>query len=155
MKTNAISWNPMEAYHFSFANDDHNCYTFDMRRLQIALNVHTDHVSAVMDISYSPTGVEFVTGSFDKTVRIFPVNEGRSREVYHTKRMQRIFATKYTADAKFVLSASDDTNIRLWKSDAAQPLKILTPREQQKIEYDKKLTDRYKNLPEIRRIKKT
>lgn len=36
-----------------------------------------------MDIDYSPTGNEFVTGSYDKTVRIFKSNEGRSREVYH------------------------------------------------------------------------
>lgn len=90
-----------------------------------------------MDIEYSPTGREFVTGSYDRTVsffigivnhqswcmftnlfvvlprcnmwradcmtfavlsapfvgnmqvRIFTYNEGHSREVYHTKRMQR------------------------------------------------------------------
>ncbi len=45
-------------------------------------------------------------------VRIFPANEGRSREVYHSKRMQRIFAVKFSADNKYVLSGSDDTNIR-------------------------------------------
>lgn len=42
-----------------------------------------------MDIDYSPTGREFVTGSYDRTVRIFDYNAGHSREVYHTKRMQR------------------------------------------------------------------
>lgn len=72
-----------------------------------------------MDIDYSPTGREFVTGSYDRTVsfptiscilslpfsilmriinvywisflqiRIFQYNGGRSREIYHTKRMQR------------------------------------------------------------------
>ncbi len=47
MKSNAIAWNPMEAFNFTVANEDHNCYTFDMRKLDIALNVHKDHVSAV------------------------------------------------------------------------------------------------------------
>jgi DDB1- and CUL4-associated factor 13 len=42
-----------------------------------------------LDLDYSPTGKEFVTGSYDKTLRIFKVNEGRSRETYHTKRMQK------------------------------------------------------------------
>ena len=28
-------------------------------------------------------------GAYDKTVRIFPTKQGRSREVYHAKRMQR------------------------------------------------------------------
>uniref|UniRef100_A0A0D9WQJ7 DDB1- and CUL4-associated factor 13 n=1 Tax=Leersia perrieri TaxID=77586 RepID=A0A0D9WQJ7_9ORYZ len=45
--------------------------------------------SARMDIDYSPTGREFVTGSYDRTVRIFQYNGDHSREIYHTKRMQR------------------------------------------------------------------
>jgi len=59
-------------------------------RLDIALNVHKGHVNAVMDVAYSPTGKEFVTGSYDRTVRIWSASgTGKSREVYHTKRMQR------------------------------------------------------------------
>lgn len=42
-----------------------------------------------MDIDYSPTGKEFVTGSYDKTIRIFPLDSGRSRETYHGKRLQK------------------------------------------------------------------
>jgi len=152
MRTNAIAWNPMEAFNFSIANEDHNCYTFDMRRLDSALNVHKDHVSAVLDIDYSPTGAEFVSGSYDRTIRIFPIDQGRSREVYHTKRMQRIFTVRFTADARFVISGSDDTNIRIWKAVAAEPLKTLVPREQQKLDYRARLKERYKHMPEIKRI---
>lgn len=47
MRSNAIAWNPMEAFNFTVANEDHNCYTFDMRRMDRALNVFKDHVSAV------------------------------------------------------------------------------------------------------------
>jgi WD40 repeat protein len=53
-----------------------------------AINVHKDHVSAVLTLDYSPTGREIVTGSYDKSVRIFGFDQGHSREVYHTKRMQ-------------------------------------------------------------------
>ena len=49
-------------------------------------------LQAVMDVDYSPTGREFVAGSYDRSVRIFAYNGGRSREVYHTKRMQRCVA---------------------------------------------------------------
>jgi len=55
-------------------------------------------------------------------------------------------------DAKFVMTGSDDTNIRLWKSHASDPLGILLPRQKQSIEYAKSLKERYKYLPEIRRI---
>jgi WD repeat and SOF domain-containing protein 1 len=53
-----------------------------------AINVHKDHVSAVLTLDYSPTGREIVTGSYDKSIRIFGFDHGHSREVYHTKRMQ-------------------------------------------------------------------
>lgn len=54
-------------------------YTFDMRFLESPVMVHMDHVSAVLDVDYSPTGKEFVSASFDKSIRIFPVDKGHSR----------------------------------------------------------------------------
>lgn len=56
-------------------------YTYDMRYLERPVTVHMDHVSAVLDVDYSPTGKEFVSASFDKTIRIFPHDGGRSRSV--------------------------------------------------------------------------
>lgn len=38
-------------------------------------------MSAVMDVDYSPTGREFVAGSYDRSVRIFAYQGGHSREV--------------------------------------------------------------------------
>ena len=49
-------------------------------------------------------GREFVAGSYDRTVRIFTINGGHSREVYHTKRMQRVFAVRFSGDASYVFS---------------------------------------------------
>ena len=74
-----------------------------------------DFTSAVMDVDYSPTGREFVAGSYDRSVRIFAYNGGHSREVYHTKRMQRVFAVRFSGDASYVFSGSDDMNLRVWK----------------------------------------
>ena len=114
-KTNSIAWNPMEAFNFTAANEDCCLYTYDMRKLQSATCVHKDFVSAVMDVDYSPTGREFVAGSYDRSVRIFSHNGGHSKEVYHTKRMQRIFAVRFSGDGSYVFSGSDDMNVRLWK----------------------------------------
>ena len=93
-----------------------------MRKLNRAINIGKDHVAAVLDLDYSPTGQEIVTGSYDRTIRIFGSRDGRSREVYHTNRMQKTFCVKYSMDAKFVLSGSDDGNIRLWKANASEKL---------------------------------
>jgi DDB1- and CUL4-associated factor 13 len=88
-KSSAACWNPQEPFNFTVGNEDSNLYTYDMRKLETVKMIHKDHILAVLDVDYSPTGKEFVTGSYDKTVRIFKVNEGRSRECYHTKRMQK------------------------------------------------------------------
>lgn len=152
MASNALAWNPMEPFYFSVANEDHNCYTFDMRRLDSACNVLKDHTSAVLDIDYSPTGNEIVTGSYDRSMRVFCSRSGHSRDVYHTKRMQRLFCVKYSMDSNYVLSGSDDGNIRLWKANAAQKLGVLAPRENASLQYAERLKRKFAHLPEIRRI---
>lgn len=75
-----------------------------------------------MDLDYAPTGKEFVTGSYDRTVRIFSIFEGKSREIFHGQRMQKVFAVSYSLDNQYVFSGSDDMNIRIWKSIAHKPL---------------------------------
>ena len=89
LASNAVSWNPMEAFNFAVANEDHNVYIFDMRKMDRALNVLKDHVAAVMDVEFSPTGEDLVTASYDRTVRLWNRANGHSRDIYHTQRMQR------------------------------------------------------------------
>ncbi|KIY94371.1 WD repeat and SOF domain-containing protein 1 [Monoraphidium neglectum] len=111
-----------------------------------------DFVSAVIDVDYSPTGREFVAGSYDRSVRIFPHAGGHSRDVYHTKRMQRVFAVKFSGDGSYVFSGSDDMNVRVWKAEASEQLGVTLPREKHKQAYQKALVERYKHLPEVKRI---
>jgi WD40 repeat protein len=39
-------------------------------------------------------------------------------QVYHTPRMQRVFAVRFSADGSYVFSGSDDMNVRVWKARA-------------------------------------
>ena len=91
MRSNTVAWNPLEAFVFTVANEDSNLYTYDMRRMDHPVNVHKDHVSAVLDVDYAPTGQEFVSGSFDRTIRIFQRDSGHSRWEY----APHVFATPY------------------------------------------------------------
>ena len=152
MKSNDLQWNPLEPMNFAVANEDYKCYLFDMRRLDRALKLYDGHVSAVMSLSWSPTGREFVTGSYDRTIRIFPMSHGKAREIYHTRRMQRVFTVNYTADAKYVVSGSDDSNLRVWKAQASEQLGQLTTREEAAQRYRSALVQRHKHLPEVHRI---
>lgn len=154
MRNNAISWNPMEAYMFATANEDQNAYLWDMRQMDHAANVYQDHVSAVMCIDFAPTGREVVTGSYDRTIRIYRSHQGHSRDVYHTKRMQRVFVSLFSGDSKYIFSGSDDGNVRIWRSVSYERSAPKSIRERNKLEYDEKLKERYANMPEIRRIRR-
>ena len=87
-------------------------------------------------MDYSPTGREFVAGSYDRTVRIFDYNGGHSRDVYHLKRMQRVFCTRFSMDGTYVISVVlDDMNVRVWKAKAGSQLGTLLPREKRTKQY--------------------
>jgi WD repeat and SOF domain-containing protein 1 len=152
--SNAIHWNPMEAFNFAVANEDHNIYIFDMRKMNRALNVLKDHVAAVMDVEFSPTGEELVSASYDRTVRLWSRMKGHSRDIYHTKRMQRVFSCKWTPDSKYILSGSDDGNIRLWRANASRREGIKSTKQRTALEYNTALVERYSHMPEIRRIQR-
>nr|CAG4650922.1 EOG090X04WU [Simocephalus serrulatus]SVE94196.1 EOG090X04WU [Simocephalus serrulatus] len=152
MRSNTVCWNPMEAFIFTAANEDYNLYTFDMRNLNLPLNIHQDHVSAVIDVDYSPTGKEFVSASYDKTVRIYEANKSHSRDIYHTKRMQRLTTIAWSLDDRFVYSGSDEMNIRIWKARAAEKLGVVKPRERTALRVNAKLVTKFVHHPEIKRI---
>lgn len=154
MRCNDLQWNSMEPLNFLVACEDYNAYTFDMRKLDQPSHIYKGHTSAVMSVSWAPTGREFVTGSYDRTIRIFNTKErnGFAREIYHTKRMQRVFTVNYTKDNTYIVSGSDDTNLRLWKAHASQKLGQLTTREEAATQYRQALIKKHQHLPEIKRI---
>ncbi|CAH1173637.1 unnamed protein product [Phaedon cochleariae] len=152
LRTNKLAWNPMEPFIFTCANEDYNLYTFDTRNLKQPANIHMDHVSAVTFIDYAPTGREFVSGSYDKSIRIFESGKGHSREVYHTKRMQRLTCVHWSLDNKYIISGSDEMNIRIWKARASEKLGPLKPREKAALRYSEALKEKYASHPKIKRI---
>jgi WD repeat and SOF domain-containing protein 1 len=151
-RTNAVAWNPREPLYFTGANEDSALYTFDMRNLNAPVCMHRDHVQAVTDVDYNPSGREIVSASYDKSIRIFGIADGHSKEVYHAKRMQRIMCVRWSADMNFVMSGSEDTNVRLWKAEAAAKLGTLSDREKQAMAYRKRLREKFQHMKDIRRI---
>ncbi|KAH9907879.1 WD40 repeat-like protein [Xylariomycetidae sp. FL2044] len=151
---NKLAWNPVEPMNFAAASEDHNIYIFDMRKFDRALNILRDHVAAVLDVEFSPTGEELVSASYDRTIRLWSRDKGHSRDLYHTKRMQRVWAATWTPDAKFLLSGSDDGNVRIWRANASKREGVKSARQRQALEYNDALVSRFSHMPEIRRIQR-
>ena len=61
-------------------------------------------------------------------------------------------STLYTGDSRFVLSGSDDGNVRIWKAHASDKLGVITARERAAIEYRETLKARWKADAEINKI---
>jgi len=152
LSCNALAWNPMEAFTLAAASEDHNIYIFDSRAMGRALNVLKDHVAAVMDVGWAPTGAALVSASYDRTLRLWERGRGHSRDVYHARRMQRVFSAAWSADNAFVLSGSDDGNVRLWRADAAARQGVTTFKQRQALQEADALKKRYGHMPEIKRI---
>ncbi|KAF9238927.1 WD40 repeat-like protein [Melanogaster broomeanus] len=134
MRSNALSWSPVFPTSVLLASEDHNLYTFDA------------HVAAVMSCDWSPTGLEFVSGGWDRTVRCM---EGGA---WHEP---GISSSIFTADARFVISGSDDGNVRIWKAKASEKLGIITARERAAIEYRDSLKERWKHDQDVGKISRT
>lgn len=66
----------------------------------------------------------------------------------------RVFSAMFTPDNNYVLSGSDDGNIRIWRANASSRSGIKSARQRQKLEYDQALIHRYSHMPEIRRIRR-
>ncbi|KAK1405309.1 hypothetical protein POM88_004914 [Heracleum sosnowskyi] len=63
-----------------------------------------------------------------------------------------VFCVKFSRYASYVISGSDDTNLRLWKAKASEQLGVFLPRESNQHEYRESAKNRYKHLPEVKRI---
>ena len=67
---------------------------------------------------------------------------------------RRVFDTVYTPTADFVLSASDDGNVRIWKNNASAKLGPMDTRERQQMEYRKKLREKWAGESSVRKIER-
>jgi WD repeat and SOF domain-containing protein 1 len=155
MTCTSLSWNPMDPNMFVAGCDDWNCYTFDMRITARPRGVFQGAVKGINSVDFCPTGRKFAAGSSDNTVRIWSVDQATksaSEEMYHTKRMARVLAVKWSLDNNYIFSGSEDAVVRVWKGDSSAPIRPFRGAERSQFNYMRSLRDRYKQHPEIKRI---
>lgn len=64
----------------------------------------------------------------------------------------RVTSSIFSADARFVLTGSDDGNVRIWKARASEKLGIVTARERAAMEYRESLKERWKMDAEVGKV---
>lgn len=66
--------------------------------------------------------------------------------------MFRIFAVQWSIENHYVLSGSEDTNIRVWKDDPSRKIGPQGIREERKTQYRKTLQEKFKYNKEIKKL---
>ena len=151
----SLAWNPMDPNVFVAGSDDWSCYLYDIRVTGKARNVFQGFVHPVTSVDFAPTGRAFCAGAMDNTVRIWNIDQTsktNSSEIFHTKRMAKVSAVRWSLDNTFIYSGSEDANVRIWKADAAKPLRQLRGAEQGQFEYMQSLKERHQYTPDVHKI---
>lgn len=66
----------------------------------------------------------------------------------------RLSSVCWTIENNYILSGSEETNIRIWKSDPARKVGPVGKREQRSIQYRKALIEKFKYSKKVKGLKK-
>ena len=79
--------------------------------------VWTGHAGSVRSVSYSPNSARVVTGSNDKTIRIWDTESGTAVGDPLVGHNGTVSSVAYTTDGRYIISGSHDRTIRLWDAE--------------------------------------
>ena len=83
------------------------------------------HAGAVYAVSFAPSGRLLASGSFDKSVRCWALDEMEPRETLCLqKHTHNVSTLAWSADARLLLSGSYDHTVRIWDVEAASCARI-------------------------------
>ncbi|XP_013787725.1 serine-threonine kinase receptor-associated protein-like [Limulus polyphemus] len=89
-------------------------------------DLHTfPHQHIVKSVNFSPDGKKLLTGSNEKIVRIFDINQYDAEPLLFKGHTSAIRHALFLKEEKVVISASDDKTVRIWDTGTQQEVKKL------------------------------
>jgi WD40 repeat protein len=77
----------------------------------------TGHAGWILSVGYSPNGTRVVTGSTDKTIRIWDAESGAAVGEHLTGHNGDVNSVAYSPDGQRIISGSSDYTIRIWDAE--------------------------------------
>ena len=97
----------------------------DVRAADAQLAVLSGHGDQVISAVYSPDGTRIVTGSFDKTARIWDARTGAQLAVL-SGHGGLVYAAVYSPDGTRIVTTSADKTARIWDAHTGAQLAVLS-----------------------------
>ncbi|KIM27695.1 hypothetical protein M408DRAFT_24343 [Serendipita vermifera MAFF 305830] len=82
----------------------------------------TGHTFYILDIAYSPDGLNVVSGSFDETIRIWDAATGTPVGEPLKGHTEDVTSVAYSPDGRNIVSGSGDNTIRIWAAATGLPV---------------------------------
>ncbi|KAG6816769.1 hypothetical protein H0H93_007778 [Arthromyces matolae] len=82
------------------------------------------HTERVTSVAFSSDGSRIVSGSFDRSVRVWDASTGQELKVMdgHT---ERVTSVAFSSDGSRIVSGSFDRSVRVWDASTGQELKVM------------------------------
>jgi WD40 repeat protein len=88
------------------------------------------HNTVVQSVSFSPDGTMLASASFDKTVKLWKIEENQKKSIVLQEKFQHgdtVSFVTFSPDSKIIASASFDKTVKLWNQDGT--LKYTLPHD--------------------------
>ncbi|KAL6120896.1 hypothetical protein NUSPORA_02289 [Nucleospora cyclopteri] len=122
---------------------------FDLRMIEKAENDYK-FTNTVLSVAMKNTKI-FSAGTSDSTIHLFN-KENKISDTYYNDKMGMIYGLRYSSCGNYLISASDDGNLRLWKANANEKT-VQSYRERKNRQINWELQEKFKDVAEIKRIK--
>jgi WD40 repeat protein/serine/threonine protein kinase len=95
------------------------------RQAHLELKTLRGHNAAVCSVAFSPDGRRVVTGSLDKTAKVWESTTGR-RPLFTLNHSNAVIAVAFSPDGSRIVTASDDHTAKVWNATNGQPILTFT-----------------------------